>query len=133
RFGCIILGDLTADDLAVERQRLEDDVEAAAVLVREHQAEIEPVVVLAVALDDRIGTVRRCVRLSVRHWNSPCRAGCDVLREQAPRRDAWRLPARIAVRRNGGDCGQRTRGWRFVKAGRLVAPCAGFRSIEPSD
>src|SRR5438270_12480679 len=33
--GAIILGDFAADDLAVERQRLQHDVEAVAVLVRE--------------------------------------------------------------------------------------------------
>lgn len=38
-----------AHDLAVERQCLEHDVEAALVLVREHEPDVEPVIILAVA------------------------------------------------------------------------------------
>jgi hypothetical protein len=34
--------DPVADDLAVERERLQHDVEAAAVLMREHEADVEP-------------------------------------------------------------------------------------------
>jgi hypothetical protein len=44
----VLLGDLAAHDLAVERQGLQYDVEALAVLVREGKADIEPVVVLAI-------------------------------------------------------------------------------------
>ena len=44
--------DLAAHDFAVERERLKHDVEAAFVLVREHEADVEPVVVLALALDE---------------------------------------------------------------------------------
>jgi hypothetical protein len=36
----ILLGNFAADDLAVERQRLQHDVEAFAVLVREREADI---------------------------------------------------------------------------------------------
>ncbi len=39
--------DLAADDLTVERQGLQHDVETAAVLVREGETDIEPVLVLA--------------------------------------------------------------------------------------
>jgi hypothetical protein len=39
--------DFAANDLAVERQGLQHDVEAGVVLVREHQAEVEPEVILA--------------------------------------------------------------------------------------
>src|SRR4051794_19760590 len=44
--------DLAADDVAIERQGLEHDIEAATVLVREREADVEPVVVLALASDD---------------------------------------------------------------------------------
>src|SRR5258707_853924 len=71
RLGGVILADLAADDFAVEREGLQDDVEAAAVLMREHETEVEPVVVLAVAFDDRVCAMRRCVRLSLRHWSTP--------------------------------------------------------------
>jgi hypothetical protein len=35
--------------------------------VWEHKAEVEPIVVLAFPPDDRVGTVRRCGWLSIRH------------------------------------------------------------------
>ena len=40
----------TQDDLAVDRQRLQDDVVAVAILVHERRADGEPKVVLAFAL-----------------------------------------------------------------------------------
>ena len=72
RPGCLLpwlfVCDLAANDFAVERERLEYDVEAFLVLVRERQAAIEPIIVLAFALDHGIRAVRRLLRLiSVRH------------------------------------------------------------------
>jgi len=40
RLGGILLGDLAADDFAVEREGLQDDVEAAAVLVWERETKV---------------------------------------------------------------------------------------------
>ena len=56
----LVVRDLAADDFAVEREGLQDDVEAVAVLVREREAKVEPIVVLALALDHRVGAMRRC-------------------------------------------------------------------------
>jgi hypothetical protein len=62
-FGILVVaGDFADDDFGIERNGLEHDVEALAVLVRECKAEVEPVVVLALALDHRIGAVRRLLR-----------------------------------------------------------------------
>src|SRR5256885_571923 len=70
-FGSVVsLGDLAAHDLAVERERLKHDVQALAVLVREHKAQIEPEVVLTFAPDDRICPVRRSGRLLAQ--SGPC-------------------------------------------------------------
>src|ERR1700687_4527949 len=67
-----LFGDLADDDLAVERKYLKDQIEPAAILVREHKTDVEPVVILAFAPDDRVGTVRRLPRLfSLRHWSTP--------------------------------------------------------------
>ena len=65
--------DFAADDLAVERKRLQHDVEAALVLVWKHEADVEPLVVLALAFDHGIGAVRRLARFFVRHGNTPSR------------------------------------------------------------
>src|SRR5207253_10123731 len=64
--GAVVLGDFAADDLAVERQRLQHDIEPVAVLVREGEADVEPVVVLAFAPDNRVDAMRRfgCLSLS---------------------------------------------------------------------
>jgi hypothetical protein len=45
----LVVLDLTANNLAVERQRLKDDVESVAVFVREYEADIEPEIILALA------------------------------------------------------------------------------------
>ena len=47
-------------DLAVDRERLEDDVEALGVLVHECGADAEPKIVLALTLDDGVGSVGGC-------------------------------------------------------------------------
>ena len=97
--GFLVGRDLAADDLAVERERLQHDVEATVVLVREDEADVEPVVVLALAPDHGIGAVRRLARFFVRHGNSPFElvAMSCVSRHQG--RTAWCLPARIAAGR----------------------------------
>src|SRR6185312_2504193 len=74
---------------------LQDDVEAAPVLVRKHEAEVEPVIVLTVALDDRVRAMGGCAGLSAVRHDDLHSSGCDVLREQAPR-VSWRPPARLA-------------------------------------
>src|ERR1700674_1762121 len=67
----LVISDLAADDFSVKRQGLEHDVEALAILVLEGKPEVEPIVVLAFALDYGIRAVRRLLRLiSVRHGNS---------------------------------------------------------------
>ena len=71
RFFVFTFLDLAAYDFAVERKSLKHDVEAGAVLVRKHKSEVEPVVVLALALDDRVGAMRGLTRFFFRHWNSP--------------------------------------------------------------
>ena len=58
-FGWLIVGDLAADDLAVERQGLQHDVEALAVFVRKREADVEPVVVLAFPPDDCVDAMSR--------------------------------------------------------------------------
>ncbi len=63
----VLFGDLAADDFTVERQGLEHDVEALAVFVREGESDIEPIVVLAFAPNDRVGAMRWCSWLSLRH------------------------------------------------------------------
>jgi hypothetical protein len=70
---------------AVERERLQHDVEAAVVLVREHEADVEPVVVLAFSPNHGIGAVRRLARFFVRHDLRPAHAvlGAKVSRELA--------------------------------------------------
>src|SRR5207237_7916465 len=86
-FGAVVLGDFAADDLAVERQRLQHDVKAVAVLVREGEADVEPIVVLAFAPDNRVDAMRRFGCLFLRHWNSPCRAvamSCVSRRQTMP-------------------------------------------------
>lgn len=56
RWRCFRLGffarDFAADDFAIERERLKDQIVALAVLVREHKADVEPVVILTFASDD---------------------------------------------------------------------------------
>src|SRR5207237_8041368 len=101
--GLVILSELATHELAVEREGLEHDVEPLAVFVREHEAEIEPEVVLALAPDDRVHAVRRLLCVFVRHGNSPLMSGCDLLRGQATGRAAWRLPARIAAQEMAGS------------------------------
>src|SRR4051812_20928350 len=81
----ILVGYLAAHDLAVERQGLQHDVEPLAVSVREGEADVEPVVVLAFPFDNRIDTVRRCGWLLVRH------AECSV----------WKFPVSCASRLQG--------------------------------
>src|SRR5580704_4475537 len=72
RAGLVSFADSAAHDLAVEREGLQHDIEAAAVLVREYKPEIEPKVILAFASDHRIGAVRRLLRFTfVRHCKSP--------------------------------------------------------------
>ena len=90
----VVFRDLAAHDFAIERESLQDDVESAAVLVRKHKTEIEPIIVLALAVDDRVGAMRGCAGLSAVRHDGPHSSGCDVLREQAPRA-SWRLPARV--------------------------------------
>jgi len=46
-------------DLAVERQSLEQKVEPLTVFVWERHTEVQPVVVLVLALDDGVGAVSR--------------------------------------------------------------------------
>ena len=48
----VVVGDLAAHDLSVEREGLQHDVEAAAVLVRKDESDVEPEVVLALAAND---------------------------------------------------------------------------------
>ena len=55
----VVASDFADDDFGIERNGLEDDVEALPVLVRERQAEVEPVVVLAFAFDHGRRTMRR--------------------------------------------------------------------------
>ena len=47
------------NDLAVDGQGLQHDIEAVAVLVGERGANIQPVVILAFAFDDRVRLVAR--------------------------------------------------------------------------
>ena len=70
---------------AVEQERLQHDVEAAVVLVREHEADVEPVVVLAFSPNHGIGAVRRLARFFVRHDLRPAHAvlSAKVSRELA--------------------------------------------------
>jgi len=77
----VVVLQLAADDLSVEREGLQHDVEAAAVLVRKDEAEVEPKVILAFAPDDGEGAVRRHLGLIsiLRHWGVPF--------------DTWRCPA----------------------------------------
>ncbi len=56
----LIIRDLAADELAVERGGLEHDVEAVAVPVGEGEADVEPVVVLTFAPDNRIESNPLC-------------------------------------------------------------------------
>jgi len=49
----------TQDDLAVDGERLQDDVEALAVLVHESRSDVEPKIVLALTLDDGVRLVGR--------------------------------------------------------------------------
>jgi hypothetical protein len=100
-FGFLAISDRATDEFSVERKRLQHDVEAVAVLVREYEADVEPEVVLALAPDHRIGAVRRLSGLFLIRHGTLLRVGCDVLRGQAPR-IAWRLPARLAARRMTG-------------------------------
>src|SRR5712691_796920 len=61
--GMLVVRDLAANDLAVERERLEHDVQTLAVLVGKHEPKVEPKVVLAFSLDDCVGAMRRPSRL----------------------------------------------------------------------
>lgn len=79
----IVVADFAADNLSVEREGLQHDIEALTVLVREHQSDVEPEIILTLAANDRIGAVRRVFRLLfVRHvpmlselWRCPAWAG----------------------------------------------------------
>lgn len=62
----VVVGDLAADDLAVERERLQDDVEACAVLMWKDQADVEPEIVLALAANVRANSRRQQVRRQIR-------------------------------------------------------------------
>ena len=79
-----VVGDLAADDLSVERDGLQNDIEAAAVFVGKDQAEVQPEVVLPLAPDDRVGAVRRLLGLVpvLRHRRLLSSVG-EALREQA--------------------------------------------------
>jgi hypothetical protein len=79
-----VVGDLAAYDFTIERERLKDDVEALAVLVLEHEPEIEPKVVLAFAPDYGVGAVRRLSRFIFLRHGTLLVSGCDVLRGQVP-------------------------------------------------
>ena len=63
----LIFADRAANDFAVERERLKDQVEAAVVLVREHKPDVEPEIILSFAPYDRIGTMSWRSWLSVHH------------------------------------------------------------------
>jgi hypothetical protein len=64
----VLFADLAAYKLAVVGPRIGENAESLAVLVREHNAEIEPVVVFALAFDHGKHFVRLLLRLiSVRH------------------------------------------------------------------
>lgn len=77
----VVVADLAADDLAVEWEGLQHYVESLAVLVGEHQADVQPEIILALAANDRVGAVRRLLRLLsvVRHFQTPF--------------ELWRYPA----------------------------------------
>src|SRR5579872_2690886 len=71
-----VVRNLAANDFAIEWQGLQHDIEAASVLVREHKTEIQPEVILALALDHAVGAVRRLLCVSIlRHVNSPFMSG----------------------------------------------------------
>jgi len=103
RAGLVGFADLAADEFAVERERLKHDVVAFAVLVREHESDIEPEVILAFTPNDRIDAVRRLFRLlSLRHGKLLL-SGCDVLREQAPRTHGLAPASADRSSGNGGE------------------------------
>jgi hypothetical protein len=51
RLVSLLVLNLPANNLAIERKSLKDQVEPAAILVREGQTDVQPIVVLAFALD----------------------------------------------------------------------------------
>jgi hypothetical protein len=51
--------DVSTNDLAVEGKGLKDQVEPAVILVREQQANVEPIIVLDFAANHGIGAMRR--------------------------------------------------------------------------
>ncbi len=88
----VIVSDLATNDLSIEREGLQDYVEAAAGFVGSREPEVEPEVVLALASDHGIGPVRRSFRLIsiLRHpvspferFRCPARAGGEA--RTAPR------------------------------------------------
>ncbi len=65
----VVLPNLSTYNFSVERENLKYDVEASTVFVREYKTNIQPVIILAFAPNNRVGTVRRLARLLlVRHW-----------------------------------------------------------------
>jgi hypothetical protein len=118
--------DLAAHYLTVERERLKHDVKAASILVREHQSQIEPEVILALTPDYGIGAMRWLFRLlSFRHGTlllfglqTPAWAGF----KQVLMFGTCLLPAsEAAKRRMTGAASQTTRGFQFVNVPFLAA------------
>ena len=99
RLVALLVLDLPANNLAIERKCLKDDVESVAVFVRECETDIEPEIILAFAPNYRIDAVRRRGRLFCPPcWNSISGLQCPA---RAGPRDAhaWRLPARLQFQR----------------------------------
>ena len=121
-----LVRDPTADDLAVERQRLQHDVEAFAILVVEDEAKVQP---------------RNRPGLRAGSRNTPCVSVASAVLSPPWRSPVERVAMSCVSRRQGthglapasadrssgmgGDCHHTTRVTPFVNAGQLAAPLSG--------
>jgi hypothetical protein len=118
--GMLVVRDFATHDLAVEGQGLQHDVESFAILVVEHQAKVEPEIVLTFASDHRIRAVRRLSRFTfLRHDHLLC-ADCDFLRVQALVTHGLVPASAESQFGDGGDCQHDTCGRVLVKSDRVI-------------